>query len=164
MNQQERQAVIDEYISETGENFVVPAAFIEWLRPKNNHPAHGWFFSKPDADAALEYRMLRFRQFANGLRITVQVSYSDPVSTLVKLIPREFPAMVSPVSGRQNGGGYQAFDPNDSALMEELRRQGVTAMRSWLARYRGAFEAIGVDLSPLEKIGSPVGDAVARTA
>jgi hypothetical protein len=164
MNREERQAVIDEYIAETGEASVVPAAFIEWLRPRKNHLAHGWFFAKSDADAAFEYRMLRFRQFANGLRITVQVTYSDPVTSKVTLIPREFPAMVSPVAGRRAGGGYQAFDPSDPALMAELRRQGATAMRAWLARYRGAYEAAGVDLAPLEQIGALESDAVALSA
>ena len=164
MNLQERQAVIDEYMSATEESSIVPSAFIEWLWPKGNHPAHAYFFAKSDEDAAMEYRLSRFRQFANGLRITVKVNYTDPVTSVVTVLPREFPALISAVAGRRSSGGYEPFDPSDPEAMAELQRQGSASMRSWLARYRGAFEAVGFDLSPLEKIGAPQGDAVALSA
>ena len=57
MNQQERQAVIDEYMTDTGKEVVTPLAFVEWLRHKGNHPAHSFFFAKSDDAAAMEYRM-----------------------------------------------------------------------------------------------------------
>jgi len=44
--------------------------------------------------------------------------------------------------------------------MAELRRQGRTALASWLQRYRGAFE--GYDLTKLEEIAA--GDEPARVA
>ena len=164
MNQQERQAVIDEYISDTGEAVVTAHAFVEWLRPKGSHPAHSFFFAKSDEAAAAEYRMIRFRQFANGLRITVNVTYADPVTSVVRVVPREFPTLVSRVSGRRAGGGYTPFAADDQASVAELRRQGAVALRSWLARYRGVMEMTGVDASPIEKIAVLMEDRVALSA
>ena len=39
-------------------------------------------------------------------------------------------------------------------MMAELRTQGATALRSWLIRYRGAFQTAGVDLSAIENIAA----------
>ena len=164
MNQQERQAVIDEYMTDTGKAVVTPLAFVEWLRPKGNHPAHSFFFAKSDDAAAMEYRMIRFRQFANGLRITVNVTYTDPVTSVVKVAPREFPTLVSVVSGRKAGGGYTPFEATDPASVAELRRQGAVALRSWLARYRGVMDMTGVDVAPIEQIAASIEDRVALSA
>jgi hypothetical protein len=41
---------------------------------------------------------------------------------------------------------------DDPVLMDELRCQGAQALRSWLERYRGAAEAAGVDVVPIERI------------
>lgn len=164
MNRQERQEIIDEYIADTGETIVSPAAFIDWLRPRKNHPAHAFFFAKSDEDAAMEYRLIRFRQFASGLRITVSVAYSDPVTSIVTVTAREFPALVSPVAGRKAGGGYLAFDPNDAAAVAELRRQGAVALRAWLARYRGVMELTGVEVAQIEEIAAQIEGRVALSA
>jgi hypothetical protein len=112
----------------------------------------------------MEYRMIRFRQFANGLRITVNVTYTDPVTSVVKVAPREFPTLVSVVSGRKAGGGYTPFEATDPASVAELRRQGAVALRSWLARYRGVMDMTGVDVAPIEQIAASIEDRVALSA
>jgi beta-galactosidase/beta-glucuronidase len=160
MNRNQRQAVIDEYIETTGEQVVVPADFIEWLRPQHNHIAHRYFFAKDDMAAAQEYRTALFRQFASGLRITVRTTFTDPVSTKITVSVNEFPALLSYQHTRRAGGGYLAFDPSDPASMAELRRQGSTAMASWLKRYSAAFQE--VDMSTLNEIA--VSDRVAMSA
>ena len=83
------------------------------------------------------------RQMASGLRITGQVGQAAQKSTPVLVSVREFPALISPMAGRQSGGGYQNFDPRDGASMQELQRQGASALRSWVACYRGAAETAG---------------------
>jgi len=50
---------------------------------------------------------------------------------------------------RYAGGGYQ---PMEDAHLGELRAQGRTALRAWIARYRGAFEADGVSLDAISAI------------
>ena len=162
MNREQRQAVIDEYMAETGEPRVIPARFIEWLRPQHNHIAHRHFFAKSEEDAAQEYRVALFRQFASGLRISVKVEVTDPVTSNVSVIVRQFPAMISPVVNRRAGGGYVAFDHSDPAAFAELRRQGARAMQSWLQRYRDAFE--GIDLGAIEEIAASQDASVALSA
>lgn len=158
----ERQRVIDGYLAATGRNMFNAAEFIDWLAGQPDHDAYSWFYGKDDATAARDWRIQMARQMANGLRIVANVSTMPQKGNVVSVTVREFPAFVSPMSGRKVGGGYTPFDPKDAAAMAELRRQGATAMRAWLARYRGAFE--GVDLTQLEKIGSPAGESVALSA
>ena len=158
----DRQKVIDGYLAATGRNMFNAAEFIDWLAEKPDHEAYPWFYGKDDATAARDWRIQMARQMANGLRIVANVSTMPEKGNVVNVVVREFPAFVSPMSGRKAGGGYEPFDPQDAAAMAELRRQGATAMRGWLARYRGAFE--GFDLTELEKIGAPEGAAVALSA
>lgn len=157
----DRQKIIDGYLSLSGRNMFVPGEFVDWLAVHPDHEAYEWFFSKTDAEAAREFRIGMARQMANGLRITAEVSTAPAKGNVVSVSVREFPAYVSPVSSRHSGGGYQPFDPKDAAAMAELRRQGATAMRSWLNRYGGAFA--GQDLRALEKIAAE-SDRVALSA
>lgn len=148
----DRQAIIDGYLTETGANMFVPGDFVDWLQGKPDHEAYEWFFGTGDADAAREHRILMARRMANGLRIVARVGSVANTGGAVRVEVREFPAFVSPMHGRKAGGGYLAFDPTDTAALAELRQQGITALRGWLARYRGAFEASGVSVTAIEEI------------
>lgn len=160
----ERQSIVDDYLAATGRNSFHPAEFIDWLEGQPDHVAHPWFFGKDDAEAAREYRIGLARQMASGLRIVAQVEETDARPVSVSVAVREFPAMISPVAHRKDGGGYQRFDPQDSSAMAELQRQGATALRSWIARYRGAAEAAGADLTPIEEIATLLEGRVAGAA
>lgn len=146
----DRQRIIDEYLASTRRNMFVAGEFIDWLGRNPGHEAYEWFFSKSDTEAAREYRIGLARQMASGLRITLKVSDTPKSSVSVKV--REFPALVSPISGRKSGGGYQSFDPSDAVLVAELRRQAVQSLTAWLNRYRGVMEAGGTDLSQIEAL------------
>lgn len=159
-----RQAIIDGYLVATGANLFDPAAFIDWLSGQPDHEAYEWFFAKDDAAAAREYRIGMVRQWANGLRITANVSEAPTQSRPVAVTMREFPSLVSPVGGRKDGGGYQPFHPDDPAMVAELRRQGAQALRTWLARYRGVAEMGGLDLSPIEEIAAQMSGGVVAAA
>jgi hypothetical protein len=148
----ERQRIIDEYLAATGRNMFVPGEFIDWLGGNPDHEAYEWFYGMDDADAAREYRIALARRMASGLRIVAQVSAAPDSAQVVQFSTREFPAYVSPVAGRKDGGGYSPFNPDDPVLMAELRCQGAQALRSWLDRYRGAAESTGVDVTPIERI------------
>ena len=158
----DRQRIIDGYLAQTGRNLFVPSEFIDWLSGEPGHEAYEWFFSKSDAETAREHRIWMARRMANGLRIQAEVSTTPKKGNVVSVAVREFPAYVSPVASRRDGGGYQPFDPNDGQSMEELRRQGAVAMRSWLNRYGGAFA--DHDLRALEKIAAAAADRVALSA
>ena len=158
----DRQRIIDGYLSETGRNLFVASEFIDWLEGQPDHEAYPWFFGMDDATAARQHRIALARRMASGLRVVASVETKE--AKVVQITEREYPAYVSPVAGRKHGGGYERFDPSDDAAMAELRRQGSTALRSWLERYRGAFEAKGLDLTPIEEIAASQDDSVALSA
>ena len=144
----ERQRIIDEYLAASGRNMFVPYEFVDWLGEHPEHEAYDWFYRTDDAEAARQYRIQMARQMASGLRIVVQES--DPQDQVVQINVREYPAFVSPVSLRKQGGGYARFDPNSEESQRELRRQAASAMGAWLSRYRGCAEKFGLDMRPLE--------------
>jgi hypothetical protein len=117
-----------------------------------------------DETAAREYRIALARRMASGLRIVAEVSTSPDSAQVVQFSTREYPAYVSPVAGRKDGGGYSPFNPDDPALMAELQCQGAQALMSWLTRYRGAAQAAGVDVSAIEEIATALQGRVALSA
>jgi hypothetical protein len=147
-----RQQIIDGYLAATGSNMFVASEFIDWLGGQPDHEAYEWFFGQGDEEAARQHRIQMARNMANGLRISARVSEAPEKAEAVSVSVREYPALVSPMAGRKSGGGYEAFHPDDPAMVAELQRQGAQALRSWLHRYRGVAEQAGVDLTPIEEI------------
>lgn len=146
----DRQRIIDDYLAQTGRNLFVASEFVDWLETQPDHEAHPWFFGEDDAVMARRARIDMARRMASGLRISATVEVTK--GRVVSVTEREFPAYLSPIKGRSDGGGYERFDPHSPESMAELRRQGAAAMSQWLRRYRGAFE--DMDLSTLEKIAA----------
>lgn len=149
---QDRQRIIDEYLAATGRNLFVPGEFIDWLAGNPEHEAYDWFYSKTDEEAAREWRIGLARGMAAGLRIEVKTE--EVKASVTSITVREYPAYVSPVAGRKDGGGYIPFNPSDADAVAELRRQGAVALQSWLARYRGAFETAGISVSGIDAIAA----------
>lgn len=149
LTSQHRQRIIDGYLAETGRNMFIPGEFVDWLADKPSHPAYRIFFDKTDEEAAREHRIGLARRMAAGLRITVHSE--TKTAQVVHVVTREYPALISPVGGRSIGGGYMPFDPSDPAAMAEIRRQACTALQSWLNRYRGVAESVGLDLHAVEE-------------
>jgi hypothetical protein len=160
----ERQRIIDEYLAATGANQFVPGEFIDWLAANPDHEAYDWFYGIDDSAAAREYRIDLARRMASGLRVVAKVSSAPDKGNVVHVTSREYPAYVSPMAGRKDGGGYSPFNPDDPEAVAELARQGATALRSWLSRYRGAAESSGVDVSAIEKIAVQLEGRVANAA
>ena len=154
-----RQEIIDGYLMETGRNMFVASEFIDWLAERPDHEAYPWFFAKDDAEAAREYRIGLARRMASGMRVVARTETTE--TNVVQITESSYPAYVSPVAGRSKGGGYERFDPDDAEAMAELQRQGAVALRSWLDRYQGAFDAMGLDVSPLVEIAAPKRGVVA---
>ena len=70
----DRQAVIDDYLNQTGRNSYVPSEFIDWLRDKPDHKVYDLFFGMSDVEMADKHRENIARRFASGLRITIKIS------------------------------------------------------------------------------------------
>lgn len=160
----DRQRIIDDYLAASGQNMFHAGVFIDWLADNPDHEAHPWFFGKDDEDAAREYRIGLARQMASGLRITAQVSVAPEKGSVVSFKVREYPAYISPIEGRHGGGGYFPTDPEDEAHLAEIRRQGATALRSWLRRYGGAMEESGIDISALVELASDIDSRKVQSA
>lgn len=158
----DRQRVIDGYLAESGRSMFVPSEFIDWLADRPDHEMYDAFYGMSDGEAARKYRIEMARQMASGLRIVVR--QEDTAASVVQIVTREYPAYISPVAGRKGGGGYQPMDPQDEAMMAELRQQGASALRGWLDRYRGAFEHAGFDLSAIEEIAASQDASVVQSA
>lgn len=148
----DRQRIIDSYLQSTGRNLFIAGEFIDWLSGQPENEAYDLFFGQDDAEAARQHRIDLARKMASGLRIVAQVSHAPDKGQVVQITTREFPAYVSPMGGRKSGGGYEPFDPESPEAMAELQSQGAQSLRAWLARYRGAAEAAGVDVTPIEEI------------
>ena len=145
-----RQRIILGYLADTGRNMFVPEEFVTWLL---DHPEHEMYkaFHGRDDELLWQAKLDLARQLASGLRIVVkqeEVQQSDGVSIKVA----EYPAYISPVAQRKEGGGYEPFDPDDERSQEELRRQAGVALAAWLNRFRGSAEHIGLDMTPIEDI------------
>lgn len=149
----DRQRIIDGYLAETGRNLFIASEFIDWLADKPKHAAYPLFYGRDDASAAREWRIDLARRMASGLRITVTTQETGK-NKVVHITTREYPAYVSPMAHRRQGGGYQVVDPKDLAVIDEIRRQGCVALKSWLNRYRGVFEDAGVNLAGVETLAT----------
>lgn len=160
----DRQRIIDGYLAATGRNLFHPGEFVDWLRDQPEHEMHEAFFGQGDEEAARQHRISMARQMASGLRLSIPVSKVPDTATVVSVATREYPALISPVAGRSSGGGYQPFDPEDSVMVDELRRQGAQALAAWLRRYRGVLEQSGVSVTPIEKTVAQLESAVAGAA
>jgi hypothetical protein len=153
MNRGYRQAIIDEYLNDTGANSFMPKDFLEWLRERPTHRAYALFFSADDEEAAEQFRLQLVRQFIAGLRIKVAVSTAPSEAKQVN-VTVSMPAYISPVGNRRGGGGYIATDINDPETMREMARQAATDLRRVLERHDGIGKLSGIDMSPLAALAS----------
>ncbi len=154
----ERQRIINEYLHNSGRNIFIPHEFVDWLAINPDHEVYKLYFGFDDAHHAREHRINMARQMASGLRIVVNIQ--EPETQVVSIKVREYPAFISPVSMRRDGGGYIKFDPDSDASQKELRRQAASQLASWLSRYRGCVENFGLDVRPLEGIVESLRESV----
>jgi len=145
-----KQRIIDGYLQVTGANMFIPVDFVEWLSGQPDHEAYSAFYGMDDIDAARSYRIDMARRLASGLRIVVRGEAVE--ASVISIRVAEYPAYISPVANRRDGGGYEPFDPSNVDSQAELRRQAGVSLASWLERYRGCAEHIGLDMVSLEGI------------
>lgn len=148
LTREARQRIVDEYLDATGAESVRPRDFLAWLEPLVDHAAWRLFFGRDEADLARERREQLVRAFISDLRIRVR--YAAPRASGVTTVRvAEVPMLVSPLSMRSTGGGYMRVE--GAAGLEAVRAEAVQALRAWLKRYRGAFEAAGGSVSAVEQ-------------
>jgi hypothetical protein len=156
-----RQQIVEEF-SRRHNGVYNPLVFFEEVKAKGkDHPAYDWF-EWDGKKAAAEYRLWQARSFAKDLRIKFEVEEVGR-SGAVTVRATEMPMVLSPTSGRKDGGGYVLTDPNDPAHQVEHCRQASAALRSWLNRYQAAVAYAGygpkvIDqiIDALEKVEAPM--------
>lgn len=161
-SKQQRQEIINSYLNETSRNYYVANEFVEWISDKPDHKAYTWIFDSTDKEAAFKYRVGRARQFAQGLRISVQFEQVD--KKVSGIVVRDFPSMVSPISNRSDGGGYVSFDPNSPEMRKDLIDQGVLALSSWIERYSDVYELEGYNIAPIRRLQMQVSNSKNKAA
>jgi|DEB0MinimDraft_6_1074348.scaffolds.fasta_scaffold01649_17 hypothetical protein len=145
-----KQRIIDDYLQVTGANMFVPGEFVDWLQEQPEHEAYEAFYGMDDAEAARQFRIDMARRLASGLRIVAKTESVDSEVLAIKVT--EYPAYISPVAKRRDGGGYEPFDPNDENAQAELRRQAGVSLAAWLERYRGCVENYGLTVGFVEEL------------
>lgn len=148
-----KQRVIDNYLNATGRNQFVPREFLDYLRSNPDHECYALFFGTSDADAAQAYREQQVRSWVSGLRVVVRID-KDAAQSIGAIAVSEYtlPALHSPWIGRKSGGGYEQTDPQDRSHLSEMARQGAVSLTTWLERYAGAANLLGVDTHPIKKM------------
>ena len=160
----DRQRLIDGYLAQTGRNMFMAGEFVDWLADHPDHEAFPLIYGADDTKAAREYRVGLARRMASGLRIVATFSTPPGKGGVVRVVSREYPALISAMAGRKAGGGYEPFDPDSPEAKAELMRQGAAALRSWLARYRSVAEDAECDLTAIEEIVAAMSGDVANAA
>lgn len=123
--------------------------FLEEVRETGeSHPAWGWFEWDTDK-AARQWHLEQARAFASGLRVSFRVEDIRP-GRPVAVRTMEMPMVISPMDGRDKGGGYVLTDPENPAHMAEHCRQAAAALDAWLRRYRSALEHSGGSPAAIE--------------
>lgn len=162
----QRQRIVREYALRNN-GVYNPALFLKEVRDTGpDHPAYEWFEWDDDA-AATAHRLRQARDFARDLvvKFTVEALGADR-----KMVVRqvEMPMVLSPISGRSDGGGYYLSEPSDLEHHRELCRQAAQSLRAWLRRYDAALAhvSVGTDrfasaIIALEAVDEPAEDEAA---
>lgn len=143
-----REKIVADYIAKHGH--FDPRGFLREVRNSNgSHPAWPWF-EWNDGKAAEEYRVEQAREFVQGLTISFQVETIERSVPTIKT--KEFPAYVSPLDGRRDGGGYLAVDPENPAHLNEIERQGLIMLEAWMKRFKDTVETNGVSCVGIQAV------------
>jgi len=159
--QQRRQRIIDDYLTQTGQNIFKPGEFIDWLADKPDHEAYNAFYALDDAEAARSYRIELARRFVNDLRIVVVTETVETKTNAIVTTTADAPRYFSPLENRKtDGGGYVAYDPHDETSVASFRKEAAMTLSAWKRRYLSALteperEALGKLMAHMERVADP---------
>ncbi len=144
----DRQRIVDDFAARNGGRFD-PKAFVDDVRrTQGQHPAWAWF-TWDDEKAAEDHRIWQARTFVRDLVILHTVETIQRGRVVVSQV--ESPAFVSPLEGRNHGGGYLSLDPSDPVQMTMFCAEAATSLQAWLRRYSGAVAYAGGSAVALQK-------------
>ena len=151
-----RQQIIADFAKRHGGAYD-PAAFLAEVKRRGEaHPAFAWFNWSDDA-AAHEYRLWQARIFARDLVVKFKVEHVGRGGT-IRVIETQAPMIVSPMDGRNDGGGYIVMDPSNPEHVAYLCGEASTAIQSWLKRYGSCLLHVGADKAHFERVADLLAD------
>lgn len=149
----QRQRIVKEFAVRHNGHYN-PALFLAEVRQSGeSHPAFGWF-EWDQNKAAQAHNLEQARAFARDLRVTFTVTQINGGRRSVKIRESTMPMVISPLKGRQDGGGYVLVDPKDQSHVDEHCRQAAVGLRAWLGRYADAVKAVGHQVSEIEALAA----------
>jgi hypothetical protein len=144
-----RQGIVEEFARRHNGQYN-PGLFLQEVRDTGeSHAAYEWF--EWDADKAVQaYQLEQARAFARDLRVSFQIEEIERKPVRVTAV--DVPLVISPMSGRRDGGGYFLVDPDNPEHLAEHCKQAATALRSWMRRYHAALVHSGASAANVEKV------------
>lgn len=152
LSKEKRQEIVEDFARRHNGQYDPKLFLREVKETGDKHPAFNWF-EWDDKKAAGEYQLWQARSFAKDLRVnfTVEEVGREGAVTVRSV---EAPAVISPVAGRKDGGGYVSFNPDDPEHIAEHCRQAGVALRSWMRRYEAALIHIDGSTKTIERLAS----------
>lgn len=144
-----RQEIIRDYCLRNGGVYDPAAFYAEVEKEGKKHRAYDWF-KWNDKEAARDHRIWQAREFAVGLRVVFRIEEVGRKGS-IRVREIEAPLVISRMETRQDGGGYELFNPEEPDHMKELCRQAATDLRRWYSRYGAALAHVGGSLLPFDK-------------
>lgn len=146
-----RQRIVKEFAVRHNGQFNA-ALFLDEVRQKGEaHPAYDWF-EWDESKAAQAHQIEQARAFARDLRVTFTVTEISGGKRRVKVRESAMPMVLSPLKGRNDGGGYVLVDPDDASHRSEHCRQAAVTLRAWRNRYADAVKHVGGSLDSVDAL------------
>lgn len=145
-----RKQIVEDFASRHGGTFDAGEFLKEVRKAGSKHPAYDWF-EWDDDKAANEYRLEQARAFASDLRVKFSVEQIGRNKT-ISIREVSAPLVMSPISGRSDGGGYLMFDPSDPEMQAELCKEAGNTLKAWAKRYAAALSFAGCDAKIIDSV------------
>jgi hypothetical protein len=145
LTKEQREEILAAYVARHG-GYSAGGFFEEVQTTGPSHPAYEWF-EWDVRNGWREHNLFLARQFVIGLTVKIVPGHLGEDRSISVAVTA--PMVLSPMSGRNHGGGYVLMSEEH---LDELCRQGATALGSWLTRYRSALEFAGGSPSGVARI------------
>jgi len=149
----QRQRIVKEFAVRHNGRYNPSLFLAEVKEVGEKHPAHAWF-EWDQSKAALAHQLEQARAFARDLRVTFTVTEINGGKRRLKVRESTMPMVISPIQGRQDGGGYVLVDPKNLSHQDEHCRQAAVGLRAWLGRYADAVKHVGHSTQPIEELAA----------
>ena len=151
-----RQAIVEDFARRHSGQFDAELFVQEVRRRGEAHPAFGWF-DWDDSSAAHEHRLWQARTFVRDLVVKFSIEEISRTGS-VRVIQTEMPLVISPLTGRVDGGGYIVSNPHDPEHMATFCKEAASALKSWIKRFEACLIHVGTNASHFSRVAELLDD------